>query len=117
LTKIRIREMVEQAVGQRGFRGIKVHRHEAPATRQAAEAARALRVPVLYDVVGETYRVELIAEQYPDVNFIIPHLGSYADDRRAHVKVVDQIAAADEALVLGHNLLRLIKHARVSARL
>jgi hypothetical protein len=61
--------------------------------------------------------VEQAVGQYPDVNFIIPHLGSFADDWRAHVKVVDQIAAAGEALVLGHNLLRLIKHTRVSARL
>jgi predicted TIM-barrel fold metal-dependent hydrolase len=88
----RIRQMVEQAVTQWGFRGIKVHRHEAPATREVAEAARAFRVPVLYDVVGEAYRIELIAQQYPDVNFIIPHLGSFADDWRVHVQVIDQIA-------------------------
>jgi len=88
----RIREMIGHAVTQWKFRGIKVHRHEAPATREVAEAARAFRIPVIYDVVGETYRVELLASQYPDVNFIIPHLGSFADDWRAHVQIIDQIA-------------------------
>src|SRR4030095_8193339 len=33
----------------------------------------------------------MIAAQYPYVNFIVPHLGSFADDWRAHVQVIDQI--------------------------
>ena len=37
-------------------------------------------LPVLYDVVGEVSVCELLAQEYPDVNFIIPHLGSFADD-------------------------------------
>jgi hypothetical protein len=87
-----IRKIVEQTVIKWNFCGIKVHRHEAPATREVAEVARALRLPVLYDVGGETYRIELLAPEYPEVNFIIPHLGSFADDWRAHVQVIDQIA-------------------------
>jgi len=35
--------------------------------------------------------VEMLAPQYPDVNFIIPHLGSFADDFRAQQQVVDQL--------------------------
>lgn len=88
----RIGEMVRDAVSRWGFRGIKVHRYEAPATREVAEVARALRLPVLYDVIGQPYLIEPIAAQYPDVNFIIPHLGSFADDWRAHIQVIDQIA-------------------------
>jgi uncharacterized protein len=88
----RIRRMIAQAVMRWGFRGIKVHGHEAPATREVAEAARAFGLPVLYDVVGRPYLIEMIAAQYPDVNFIIPHIGSFADDWRAHVQVIDQIA-------------------------
>jgi hypothetical protein len=84
--------MIMYAVRRWGFRGVKVHRHEAPITREICEAARVLRLPILYDVVGETYRVEPLASQYPDVNFIIPHLGSFADDWRAHTQIVDQIA-------------------------
>jgi len=166
----RIREMIERAVTRWGFCSIKIHRHDAPAKREVAEAARTFRLPVLYDVVGRPYLIEMIAAQYPDVNFIIPHLGSFADDWRAHVQVIDQIARfpnvyadtsgvkrfdyvvlavrrggahkllfgsdgpwlhpalelqkirllelppAEEALVLGRNLLRLIKGVRVPAR-
>jgi predicted TIM-barrel fold metal-dependent hydrolase len=152
-----------------GFRGIKVHGHDAQATREVCEAARTFRVPVLVDVVGKAHVVEMLAPQYPDVNLIIPHLGSFADDWRAHAQVIDQLArypnvyadtsgvrrfdylveairragarkilfgsdgpwlhpglelhkirlldlpSEDQALILGHNLLRLIKGARVAA--
>jgi predicted TIM-barrel fold metal-dependent hydrolase len=40
--------------------------------------------------MGETSVLELIATEYPEVTFIIPHLGSFADDWRAHVAVIDQ---------------------------
>ena len=88
----RIRAMVEQAVRQWGFRGIKVHRFEAPATREVARVARMFGLAVLYDVLGQPWRIEPIAAQYPDVNFIIPHLGSFADDWRVHTQVIDQLA-------------------------
>jgi predicted TIM-barrel fold metal-dependent hydrolase len=88
----RIDEMVRQAVSRWGMRGIKVHTAEAPATREVAEAARRFRLPVMYDVFGRPYLIEMIAAQYPDVNFIVPHIGSFADDWRAHVQVIDQIA-------------------------
>jgi len=87
----RIHAMVEQATRLWGFRGIKVHGHDAMPTREVCEAARALRLPVLMDIVGQAHIIELIATQYPDVNFIIPHLGSFADDWRAHQQVVDQL--------------------------
>jgi uncharacterized protein len=88
----RIREMVDRAVRNWGFRGIKIHGHDAHPTREVCDVARAYRLPLLYDVVGETWRMELLAAQYPDVEFIVPHLGSFADDWRAHVQVIDQIA-------------------------
>lgn len=72
--------MVRTAVEQYGFCGIKVHRYDARITREVCETARSLRLPVLYDVMGEISQVELIAREYPSVNFIIPHLGSFADD-------------------------------------
>jgi predicted TIM-barrel fold metal-dependent hydrolase len=79
----RILRMVGTAVEQYGFVGIKVHRHDARITREVCEAARRFRIPVLYDVMGEVSTVELLAGEYPDVRFIIPHLGSFADDWKA----------------------------------
>jgi predicted TIM-barrel fold metal-dependent hydrolase len=87
----RIATIVGEAVRSYGFQGIKVHRHDARITREICDVARTFGLPVLYDVMGETSTVELIATEYPDVTFVIPHLGSFADDWRAHVAVVDQL--------------------------
>ncbi|MFF5294187.1 amidohydrolase family protein [Paractinoplanes globisporus] len=76
----RVLPMVRRAVRDLGFRGIKVHRLDARISREICEVARRLRLPVLYDVAGETTAVRLFAGQYPDVDFVIPHLGSFADD-------------------------------------
>jgi predicted TIM-barrel fold metal-dependent hydrolase len=86
----RIFQMVERA-RRWGFRGIKSHGFEAMPTRELCEAARAFRMPLLADVVGRAEVVDLLASQFPDVNFIIPHLGSFADDWRAHQRVIDQL--------------------------
>lgn len=87
----RIRKMIERAVMHWGFRGIKVHGYDCMPTREVCDAARAYRLPMLVDVVGQPAVVEMLASQYPDVNFIIPHLGSFADDWKAHQQVVDQL--------------------------
>ncbi len=87
----RVSSMVEEAVTRYGFVGIKVHRHDAPITREVCESARTFSLPVIYDVVGEVSMVELLAEEYPDVRFIIPHLGSFADDWRAQLALIDHL--------------------------
>lgn len=86
----RVAALVREAVGF-GFRGIKLHRHDARITREVCDVARAWRLPVLYDVMGEVSAVELLAQQYPDVAFIIPHLGSFADDWRAQTALIDHL--------------------------
>ena len=87
----RVHEMVRRAVEEYGFVGIKVHRHDARITREVCDAARKFGLPVLYDIVGEVPVLELLAEQYPDVDFIIPHLGSFADDWGAQLAVIDHL--------------------------
>jgi len=87
----RIRTMVERAVTRWRFRGIKVHAGDALPTREICETARALRLPILVDVAGHAPVVDLLASEYPGVTFIIPHLGSFADDWRAHQQVIDQL--------------------------
>lgn len=87
----RVAELVGTAVHDHGFRGIKAHRHDGPLTREICEVARRLRIPVLYDVMGEVAAVELFATEYPEVDFIVPHLGSFADDWRAQQAMADQL--------------------------
>jgi predicted TIM-barrel fold metal-dependent hydrolase len=85
----RIDEMLDRAVRHHGFRGIKIH-GTAP-TRETCEAARRFNVPVLVDVFGKPSMVDMFAPEFPEVTFIIPHLGSFADDFAAQQQVVDQL--------------------------
>ncbi|MFB6837714.1 amidohydrolase family protein [Streptomyces sp. NPDC056361] len=87
----RIAGLVRTAVCAYGFVGIKVHRHDAPITREVCDAARYFRLPVLYDPMGEVAVAELLAEHYPDVPFVLPHLGSFADDWHAQLALVDHL--------------------------
>jgi uncharacterized protein len=88
----RIHEMVGRAVDKWNFRGIKVHGFDAMPTREVCDTARRFRLPMLVDVVSRPEVIDMFASQYPDVNFIIPHLGSFTDDWKAHQQVIYQIA-------------------------
>ncbi|MGH3870625.1 MAG: amidohydrolase family protein [Pseudonocardiaceae bacterium] len=88
----RVADLVGQAVREFGFRGIKAHRHDGRLTREVCEVAGRWRLPVLYDVMGDITPIELFAAQYPQVAFIIPHLGSFADDWRAQRAFLDVLA-------------------------
>ena len=88
----RVGAMVEPLI-KAGFRGIKCHRADARITREVCEVAARLNVPVLYDVFGEVESVALFAPLYPRVKFVIPHLGSYADDWRHQRNFVDILAS------------------------
>jgi len=84
----RVAAMVGRAVEVLGFRGIKVHGHDALPGREVCEAARRFRVPLLVDVVRQVGRVEMMATQYPDVTFVVPHLGGFADDWSAQSRLI-----------------------------
>jgi predicted TIM-barrel fold metal-dependent hydrolase len=88
----RIFAMVKHAVTRWGFRGIKVHGIDGMPTREICETARVFRLPVLVDVVSRPWVVDMFAPEYPDVNFIVAHLGSFTDDWRAHQQVAYQLA-------------------------
>lgn len=87
----RVASMVRDAVRRLGLRGLKIHGHDAMPTREVCESARAHRIPMLVDVAGKAHVIDMFAPQYPDVDFIIPHLGSFADDWRAHERVIEQL--------------------------
>ncbi|MCX5394787.1 amidohydrolase family protein [Streptomyces sp. NBC_00094] len=88
----RIAGLVGTAVREYGFTGIKVHRHDAPITREVCDVARHFGLPVVYDPMGDVAVAELLAEHYPDVSFVLPHLGSFADDWHAQLALVDHLA-------------------------
>jgi hypothetical protein len=84
--------MVRRAVEDYGFRGLKVHGLDSFPSREVCEAAQHYGIPVLVDVVQQVATVEMLAEQYPNLNFIIPHMGGFKDDWMTHMAVIDQIS-------------------------
>jgi predicted TIM-barrel fold metal-dependent hydrolase len=95
----RMSALVGEAVGRFGFRGIKVHRGDARISREICEAARRYGVPVLYDPMGEIGPVELVASEYPDVRFIVPHQGSFADEWRAQSSMIGLLMRYDNVYI------------------
>ena len=93
--KGRVRSMVKEAVERHKFRGIKIHRYDARLTREICKVAADLGVPILYDPMAEVDPLALMAKEYPSVNFIIPHLGSFADDWRAQNAFIGTLARLD----------------------
>lgn len=89
----RVRELIATAVNRYGFRGIKVHRHDGRISREICDVARTFGIPILYDPMGEVSVVHLLATEYRDVSFIIPHLGSFADDWRAQAALIPMLAS------------------------
>lgn len=85
----RVAEIVGESVRGWGARGIKLHGHDGPISREVCEVAQTHGLPVLYDVAGRTDALRLVAGEYPRVDFVIPHLGSFADDWAAQCRVVD----------------------------
>jgi predicted TIM-barrel fold metal-dependent hydrolase len=47
---------------------------------------------VLVDVTGKPHVVHMLAPQYPDVPFVVAHMGSFWDDWRAQQQMVDILA-------------------------
>lgn len=87
----RIFRMVQHAVTRWGFRGIKVHGFECMPTREVCETAKAFRLPMLVDVASRPEVVDMFAPEYPEVNFILAHLGSFTDSWKAHQQVIYQL--------------------------
>lgn len=91
MPEAQVQQQLARHVLLHGFRGIKCHKHDAPISRAICRQAALWRLPVLYDVMGDVGSIELFAREYPGVNFIIPHLGSFADDWKAQLAIVDHL--------------------------
>jgi len=85
----RIDRMLDVAVGRYGFCGVKVHGHQGMLTREVCDGARRLKLPILVDVFDKPWQMELCASEYPDISFVVAHLGSYRDDWRIQQAVID----------------------------
>jgi uncharacterized protein len=88
----RILAMVSRAVRRWNFKGVKVHGLDAMPTREVCEVARRFAIPVLVDVIGRAHVIDMFAHEFPEVDFIIAHMGTFADDWRVYQQVIDKIA-------------------------
>lgn len=84
----RVRPLLEKAAMEWGYRGIKHHCADGAVTREVMEAAEELKLPILLDIKDATGPVEMLAQQYPRVNLIVAHLGSFAGDWRVHLATI-----------------------------
>jgi predicted TIM-barrel fold metal-dependent hydrolase len=85
-----VADVLDHALAE-GLRGVKVHAHEASPGREVCDAAAERGLPILVDVFGRAHLIDLFAPAYPQVTFIVAHLGSFADDWRAHQTVIDAL--------------------------
>lgn len=90
----RVAEILRHAVERLGLVGVKVHRRDAALTREICEAAGPRRLPILYDPMGEVDAIPGLARRFPEIAFVIPHLGSFADDAVAQRRFVRTLARA-----------------------
>jgi hypothetical protein len=74
-------EELEEAVGQRGFRGIKIHLGECTVADYVIapvfELAARHQVPCLVDFLGRYRAAESLATKFPQTTLIVCHLGAY----------------------------------------
>jgi uncharacterized protein len=86
-----VESMIRRAVEDYGFRGLKIHGLDSFPGREICEVARRYQLPLLLDVVGRLGAIEMLASQYPDLNLIIPHLGTFSDNWMTHTHLIDQL--------------------------
>jgi predicted TIM-barrel fold metal-dependent hydrolase len=89
--RLRLERLVGRAVEVLGLRGLKIHGAEAWPDRPTCALAVRFGLPILWDIVRDTMRLEMLARSYPELTFIVPHLGAFADDWRTHLAVIDQL--------------------------
>jgi uncharacterized protein len=89
----RFDQLLDEAVDVHGLRGVKVHGHEgAPSEALVLETARR-GLPMIVDVVGRPGPVAALAVRHPSQVFVIPHAGSFADDWKSQLAVIEIVRA------------------------
>jgi uncharacterized protein len=77
--------------------GMKAVRSDGPPSRELLDIARELGIPVIYSPVlapmqGPVRLFHMMTEYYPEVNFILPHMGRFSPDYSIAMEVPDFVA-------------------------
>jgi uncharacterized protein len=82
----RITAMLRHEVQTLGLKGLKLHRLP---TREVLDAVSELRVPILYHP-EKVSNLHMIASEFPNVPFIVAHLGNFAShDWTEHIAAIE----------------------------
>jgi len=82
----KIRDMLRREVRELGLRGLKLH---GVPSREMVETAAELKIPIFYHPLAVRESLEIV-QSYPDVAFILAHLGCFASrDWREHVAAIE----------------------------
>lgn len=82
----RIRRMLAQEVREMGLKGLKLHKLP---TREVLDTVAELKIPILYHP-AKVSDFHQIAALYPEIPFIMAHLGSFASANYAeHIAAID----------------------------
>ena len=84
----RLRTLLTEETRAMGMRAV---RSDGPPTRELLDVARDLGIPVIYypEARGVAQSYHMIAAAYPDVSFILPHLGGYGGSWNVHMEALD----------------------------
>jgi predicted TIM-barrel fold metal-dependent hydrolase len=97
-------DVLEKAISQGSFRGIKVHGGECTLAGYVSDPvfrlAGQLGVPCLVDCKGAVSSVRRLAETFPETTIIVAHLGEYLCTRPAVIDSFIELAEANENIVL-----------------
>jgi predicted TIM-barrel fold metal-dependent hydrolase len=82
----KIRGMLKREVESLGLRGLKLHRLP---TREVLDAVAELNIPILYHP-EKVANFHMIAQEYPQVVFIMAHLGNFGSrDWSEHIEAIN----------------------------
>ena len=82
----KIRRMLKREVESLGLRGLKLHRLP---TREVLDAVAELNIPILYHP-EKVANFHMIAQEYPQVVFIMAHLGNFGSrDWSEHIEAIN----------------------------
>jgi len=82
----KIRDMLRREVRELGLRGLKLH---GIPTKEMVETAGELGIPILFHPPKVSDSLEVV-QSYPEVSFILAHLGSFASrDWAEHVRATE----------------------------
>jgi predicted TIM-barrel fold metal-dependent hydrolase len=87
----RVHELLAEATSALGLRGIKVHRKDAPLSEEICVEARRFGLPILYDPVAAIAATLDLVADHSEVDFVIPHLGSFDDHFRAQLELIEAL--------------------------